>query len=754
MFRRRVPVSAVAAATSLFGEGQLNQRRWYYGRGFGDNNQKVRGPVGGDSRLTPDAIVKGTKSTQVERTPMLGAEMHQEPLEYVNPANPRIPATGAAEDAANTPIEGGSGPDNRPGIYSRPAPMPAFASGDRAAAPVRENNFAGKPGREDNISNPEYKTSAGEFEVRPPNTGYPGALRYEGYARGEPTKATDMTDYKGHSPVIDHHPFYDYRNRTGARQGFDTANNAEHWDLKAAAHSLYRSCLQGLPLVKQYYWFNLPLDQMKDRIRKKFRQNRYVKDVDAIRNLLMLGWTDYTEVITFRKQKAGVAKFFSDSDSMFVLAEMYTEQEGKLLEERRTNAGGEQKKEGPYDGFWSLSGKQNYEEFQKLAGRIPMAWNASKGYFETWKCDGTQHWEKNLDYEGWFIKNVDPDRASARKEIQNWVAAGYQQPKHYASKNRRAYRRMCKDLDAMLKNTTHELYAASREQLFQYFIRDGCPETNRLYAEKKLAQADDDIFTTRFDIIDTVTKQVMREFPNPRLWKTDAFYFRYKYLLDPKWELNWVKAPIGKEQEKLFNEWVSNDAHYTALHSEAFAAIKKDKARNPMAKTWSDFYREYDPDRPETRSLPWYHKDFDYEKRHHWDERCMRMKKWVASGDIDFKNAFFESQVAEWEQFVNRAEIVRKYGPGKRYAAPRMVQLYRSLIKRIDIAIANQMCDALSAAAKKDVRKLPAAQVQALVDAHNWSGFVFKVPAVVLPDGVEQPKVQLDGTPVEEKIEA
>ena len=728
-------------------------------------DSSIQGPTGGDDRG-----MHRKKAEEIHATHLQSDRLKSNPIDESSifmPEKPYDPNAKWEHDNPDQEIHGATGEDNKPGLYKdgteRKVGSVFFEQGKYAKAPKRPTEETdrdqGKRGREDNINSPEWQTAFGERETRPggPHGGIPGMTKLN---RVPPRESVDRYDIRPHHSAEDHHPFFDYTNKTGLREGFDTSNVPIHWDLKRAVFSLYRSCLQGLPLVKQYYWVNVPLELMAQRVRIKFEQNKYVNDRDAMRNLIMLGWTEYTEIITFRKQKGGVLKFFANSDDYTYIAKEYMKEEGKALEERKWWNGEEQKKEGPYDGFWSLAGKQNHEEFQKLKGRIPMGWSSSKNYFEIWRCDGTNFWEKNMDYEGWFLKNVDPDRAAARKEIQNWVSAGYQTPKHYASKNRRAYRRLVKDVDAIMNSSTHEVYAASRETIFQSYIRERCPETNRLYAEKKLARMDDDVFTTKFEFYDKCSRQVMREMPNPRLWKTDAFFLRLKYLCNPWSEYNWAKAPIGKSQEKLFNIWVSSDANYAVWSSPQFAELKECKKRNPMAKSWADFYTEFDPDVPETRKLPWYHDNFDYDKRYHWDERCMRMKRWVKSGDIDFKNNFFLSEVAKWEQMVNRPEIMREENfAEKKYTAPRMVQLYRSLQKRVEIALASQMVAALEAevgAAK--LQKLPAPDVTALCAKHNWTTFKFKCPVIIFPDNYEQPAAfKVDGTPdgaEPQKIEA
>ncbi|KAL7708649.1 Complex 1 protein (LYR family) [Lotmaria passim] len=646
-------------------------------------------------------------------------------------------------------VDNATGKDNKAGVYSEKKPRTYFEEkypNHKNELRSHQSSHPDEPeGRSDNIKYPEFDTSLGKFEAAPYFTGGPPAMRYHGYKRDPADKeVVDARDVMPPPPYEDHHPEKIYGSVTGRREGstFLLANSTINYELKAAIMSLYRSILKSLPMVKHFYFLLMPLPDMKYKIRERFLQNQHTKDPDAIRHLIHNGWMEFQEVVMFRRHRATVEKFF-DFESLDTLTMQYTKEEGIMNNERAFWNGEEQRREGPYNGHWSWLGEECEKEFNKIAGRIPMSWTTSKGYFEKGQADGTNYWEKNLDYEGWYIKNVDPDRKNARREMQGWIESGYNQPKHYASKNRRGYRRMVKDIETLMETSMEDLYTHNREQLFQYLIRETHPESNRINAERTLARQDDDFYSTRFEEYEKYLKQAMREMPNPRLWKTDAFYFRLRYLLAPL-EYNWAKVPIGAAQEKLFNEWISDNANYAIYTSDAFAKIKADKTRNPMAKTWGDFYTEFDPDVPETRNLPWYHKDFDYDRRHKWDERCMRMKRWVQSGTIDCKNAFFDSVIAEWEQYVNRPERFRAPDSAeRRYAAPRMVQLYRSLNRLMDVALANQMREVVVKGG--DLSKLSAEDMQKKVEATDFSDFRFEVPVVIYPDGFAQPQLGIDG---------
>lgn len=657
--------------------------------------------------------------------------------------------TSGPSDPSDEPIQDATGRDNRPGLYSQETPRAYFEKKYPDNASKLGSHQVRSPGepheRSDNMKTPEFSTSLGKFEQAPYFTGGPPAMRYQGYKREPADKeGVDYLDVLPKTPIDDHNPNFEFATKTGRREGntFLLVNAGVGWELKAAAMSLYRTTLKALPMIKHYYWLLIPLPQMKEKIRLRFLQNQHTKDPDAIRHLLHNGWMEFQEAVMFRRSRATIEKYF-EHESWDELIKQYTKEEGLVNSERAFWNGEEQRREGPYNGHWSWLGAECEKEFNKLAGRIPTSWTTSKGYFEKGQADGTNYWEKNLDYEGWYIKNVDPDRQNARREMQGWVESGYNQPKHYASKNRRGYRRMVKDIETLMETSMEDLYTHNREQLFQYLIRETSPESNRINAERTLARQDDDFYSTRFEEYEKCLKQAMREMPNPRLWKTDAFYFRLRYLLTPL-EYNWARVPVGAAQEKLFNAWISDKANYAIFTSDTFAAVKADKTRNPMAKSWADFYTEFDPDVPETRNLPWYHKDFDYDRRHKWDERCMRMKRWVQSGTVDVKHAFFDSAIAEWEQYVNRPERFRAPDSAeRRYSAPRMVQLYRALNRVMDVALANQLRQVIEKGG--DLSKMTAEQVQKRLAAADLSGFRFEVPVVIYPDGVAQPQLGLDG---------
>lgn len=656
------------------------------------------------------------------------------------------------------PIEGATGVDNRPGLYSEKVPDAyfeiAYPNNADKELPSRDRSFPGEQaGRVDNMKMPEFDTVWGKFENAPYHSGGPANHRYQKYVRKPAdTEGVNIKDVIPNGALVDHHPHFDYTNKTGKKEGNTTnfVNTWANWDLHTAKFSLYRACIKSIPLAKHFYYLMNPIDQLKSQIRLRFLQNRHVKDPDAIRHLIHSGWTEYQEVVMGRRTRTSLQKFFSEDSNTEATLEIYTAAEGKGIEERRFWNGEEQRREGPYGGHWSKIGQQLEEEHNRLAGRIPRSWTASKGYFEKFKPDGTNYWEKNLDYEGWYMKPVDPDAHAARKDMQGNVESAYNQPKHYASKNRRGYRRMVKDIETAMQSSLEDMYTRSREQTFQYLIRENRLESNRVNAERQLSLLDDQFYSANFTEYEQMLKQVMREMPNPRLWKTDAFYFRLRYLTAPL-EYNWARVPVGTQQEKLYNEWISDNANYAVTSHKLFEEIKADKRRNVMAQSFGDFYTAFDPDVPSTRALPWYHADFDYDRRYKWDERCMRMKKWVQSGTIDTKNDFFKSFVVEWENYVNRPERIKaRDQQERRYTSARMVQMYRALGKLMDVALANQIKEAAASKLGTSVEALSKESVESIqkkLSSVDLSDFIFRVPTIIYPDGAVQPPLGLDGAP-------
>jgi hypothetical protein len=639
------------------------------------------------------------------------------------------------------PVPAGKGPDNKPGVYAK-APAQAYWQKSRKNVVENPTHMV------DNILVPEFVDDQHPMSERPPsNSGIsPMGHRYFDYEREGPQETVIGEQANHMQPWHDHHPDYDYRNITGKAEGNKQFLQGiiGNMHMKKATLSLYKQILRGLPLVKHSYLINMTLPQMRLTMRERFEQNRHIEDPDAIRHLIHNGWMEYIDSITARRLRNSVMKFFCDDHSQESLFNKYVVEERQMNDERKWWSGGAQRREGAYEGgHWSWLGAQCEKEFDRLAGRVPRSWTAAKGYFEQMKPDGTNFWEKSLDYEGWYLTSHDPDRNTARKEYQGYIESGYNQPRHYASKNRRAWRRAVKEVDFIMQCSLEDVYLKNREQMFQYNLREKHPESNRIHAERSMARQDDEFYSCNFTEYEQYVKQAMREMPNPRLWRTDAFYFRLRYLASAL-EYNWAKVPIGAKQERLFNEWVSDNGNYAVLNSPQFAAVKKNKKQNPMAWTMADFYTAFDPDVPETRKLPWYHPEFNYDRRYKWDERCMRMKRWVDSGNIEGKLPYFEGHVAEWEQFVNRNDLMhRADSPERRYASPRMVQLYRALGRMMDVALANQM----RAFARVPLDVPSDAEAQKILDKTDFSAFVFKVPVVIYPDGVSQPILGLDGSP-------
>jgi NADH dehydrogenase (ubiquinone) 1 alpha subcomplex subunit 6 len=77
-------------------------------------------------------------------------------------------------------------------------------------------------------------------------------------------------------------------------------------DLAAAskqAISLYRYCLRTAPLIREMYGLDLPVYQMRQRVRQEFEKTKHVSDKNIIDMLVFKKATDLNECLQMFKTK-------------------------------------------------------------------------------------------------------------------------------------------------------------------------------------------------------------------------------------------------------------------------------------------------------------------------------------------------------------------------------------------------------------------------------------------------------------------
>jgi hypothetical protein len=602
----------------------------------------------------------------------------------------------------------------------------------------------------------EYETGFGEFNMRPGRSGTIEEAQYEGFHREPPSwPSVGPLEAGNYNPIhIGHHPDQDYTPTSPLKEGWVTHLSGIHHtsDVKASMHALYRNSIKALPMMKHYYMLTTSLEEMQMNLRLKFEKQAHIRDPETIRHLLVLGWSEFNDMITFRKQRDNVYFFFGAQNKAHLRAQReWHEDKQRLLEDRLLF-------EGHYHGRLGDMHERSAEQrrlFDERLGRTPPSHVVSKGYFRVRVPDGTHAWERNQDLEGKHGIDVEPDPAIARQELFNEIDLCSFRPIHILQKERKRYRLQVAQIKRWAAGTGTEYYAEHRDAIFNAACKaENSHEMNRVPAEGAVARMDDDVLTRQDGgEAHRINRQLHTEFPHPAQRLSEGYVLRKQQAIGQWFEYNWAKGPSGGAAlTAAENAWLSDPVNHAIRHSDAFAAMWKDKARNPMARTWADFYAAFDPDEAATRRLPWVHPDFDYDRRYKWDERCMRAKKWLRGGGIDATRPFLDSVVAEWVQRCGSVErsVGLERAAGDKFRAPAMVQRYRALRRRVDIALANQMREFLGArlggppAAESDAKAVAAAL--AVVEAADWAAFRFVVPVLVYPDGVDGPAdVAVDG---------
>jgi len=596
----------------------------------------------------------------------------------------------------------------------------------------------------------EYDTVFGKYDMRPGRTGSVDDARYEGFHRPPPSWPTvgPAEVFGAAVPMhIGHHPNMDYAHSSGMKDGStENMTLAFHTtDAKLNLHSLYRAARKSIALMKHYYMLPTPIAEMERALRVKFERNAHLRDPEAIRLALVQGWSEFNDTITFRKQRSHIFFFFGAQMKHVERAQLdFTKDKQRTLDERLMWEGHYNGRAGEYNETMAEL-RRLYDERE---GRTPASQVATHRYFRQRVPDGTHAWERNQDYEGKLGLAAEPDLQIVRQTIGVDVDLSTMRPVHSLQKDRKRYRLQVAQLRRWGSASEAERYAELRDGEFNKAVtHERSLEMNRVFAEKHIAKRDDDVLTKQPSAeARAVAAKLFAEFPHPVQWGSEAFYLRHRMLHEAVFGYNWNRDALADSTAAAEAAWLADPVNFAIRHSAQYAALAADKARNPMARTWADFYAAFDPDDDASRRLPWVAEGFDYDRRHKWDERCMRKKKWLRSGDVDASRPFLQSVVHEWAQRVNSLE--QSADPWRqmesKFTAPLMVQRYRAMQRVVDVALGRQMrahMDAkgtLPKAAAANDAAATAAAAKA-VEATDFSGFRFVPPTLVLADTAAAP---------------
>lgn len=92
---------------------------------------------------------------------------------------------------------------------------------------------------------------------------------------------------------------------------FKTQPAASKEEARQRAIWLYRTCLRHAPEIQSIYPLDIPISQIRQRMREEFEKNRFVDNLDTINVLLMKGQMELEETLYMWKTRGHVEHMFS-----------------------------------------------------------------------------------------------------------------------------------------------------------------------------------------------------------------------------------------------------------------------------------------------------------------------------------------------------------------------------------------------------------------------------------------------------------
>lgn len=98
-----------------------------------------------------------------------------------------------------------------------------------------------------------------------------------------------------------------------------TRRSATHPELKKRVLHLYRKYMRYSKEFCDIYELDMPVSNVKTKIRQEFERYRYVNNLDVENVLLMKGQMEFQELVNFWKQQCHVMTYFEDQSNYSVL---------------------------------------------------------------------------------------------------------------------------------------------------------------------------------------------------------------------------------------------------------------------------------------------------------------------------------------------------------------------------------------------------------------------------------------------------
>ncbi|TQS34627.1 hypothetical protein Golomagni_04980 [Golovinomyces magnicellulatus] len=77
----------------------------------------------------------------------------------------------------------------------------------------------------------------------------------------------------------------------------------------------YRDWIRSAPEIQTMYSLNIPISQIRTKIRQEFERNRYVNQIAAVDVLLTQSHTEFQETLNYWKQLPHILKYFRTDEN-------------------------------------------------------------------------------------------------------------------------------------------------------------------------------------------------------------------------------------------------------------------------------------------------------------------------------------------------------------------------------------------------------------------------------------------------------